>query len=368
MIKKERVARLAEELRKRGLDALYIGPSTDLEYIGGLDTHPDERVRGLMVAKDERCFAMTPLLYKEEMVNAFGDVPFYSEWDDHDGFTGAFRRGCEHLGVLGGKIAFNDGVRAVDMLAIRDAMPIELVNGADILAGQRSRKDEEELALMREASRMAEGVVTRLQKFIKPGMKERDVAKKIAEFYEAEGAEGMSFEPIVASGPNGSMPHYMGDQRVIQENDIIILDLGGRYKSYCSDTTRTLFTGTPTQEMKDIYEIVRRAQAAGEAAVQPGATGQDVDRAARQVIIDAGYGKYFFNRVGHGIGIGVHETPFMIEGNTKPLEPGNVFSVEPGIYIPGKFGVRIENLVAVRPDGTGEALNHFPREITVCEK
>ena len=366
MIKKERVARLAEELRKRGLDALYIGPSTDLEYIGGLDTHPDERVRGLMVAKDERCFAMTPLLYKEEMVNAFGDVPFYSEWDDHDGFTGAFRRGCEHLGVLGGKIAFNDGVRAVDMLAIRDAMPIELVNGADILAGQRSRKDEEELALMREASRMADGVVTRLQKFIKPGMKER--AKKIAEFYEAEGAEGMSFEPIVASGPNGSMPHYMGDQRVIQENDIIILDLGGRYKSYCSDTTRTLFTGTPTQEMKDIYEIVRRAQAAGEAAVQPGATGQDVDRAARQVIIDAGYGKYFFNRVGHGIGIGVHETPFMIEGNTKPLEPGKVFSVEPGIYIPGKFGVRIENLVAVRPDGTGEALNHLPREIAVCEK
>ena len=106
MIKSERVERLAEELRKRGLDALYIGPSTDLEYIGGLDTHPDERVRGLMVGKDARCFAMTPLLYKEEMVNAFGDVPFYSEWDDHEGFTGAFRRGCEHLGVLGGKIAF----------------------------------------------------------------------------------------------------------------------------------------------------------------------------------------------------------------------------------------------------------------------
>ena len=105
MIRKERVARLAEELRRRGLDAVYLGPSTDLEYISGLDTHPDERVRGLMVAKDERCFAMTPLLYREEMVKAFGDVPFYAEWDDHEGFTGAFRRGCEHLGIVGGKIA-----------------------------------------------------------------------------------------------------------------------------------------------------------------------------------------------------------------------------------------------------------------------
>ncbi|MPN23561.1 putative dipeptidase PepE [bioreactor metagenome] len=176
----------------------------------------------------------------------------------------------------------------------------------------------------------------------------------------------MSFNPIVASGPNGSMPHYSGGERVIGENDIVILDLGGRYKSYCSDTTRTLFTGTPTEEMKKVYEIVKRSQAAGEAAVRPGATGQDVDRAARQVIIDAGYGEFFFNRVGHGVGLAVHESPYMIEGNDVPLAPGNVFSVEPGIYLPGKFGVRIENLVAVRPDGSGEALNHFTRELTIC--
>ena len=340
MIKKKRVERLAQTLKDRGIDALYIGPSTDLEYVGGLDTQPDERVRGLMVAKDARCFAMTPLLYKEEIVKAFEDVPFYAEWNDHEGFTGAFRRGCEHLGIVGGRIAFNDGVRAVDMLAVRDAMPMEMVNGADLLAGQRSRKDEEELEVLRESSRIVDKVVAKLQKFIRPGIKERDVAKKIPEFFEEEG--------------------------VIGENDIVILDLGGRYKSYCSDTTRTLFTGTPTEEMKKVYEIVKRSQAAGEAAVRPGATGQDVDRAARQVIIDAGYGEFFFNRVGHGVGLAVHESPYMIEGNDVPLAPGNVFSVEPGIYLPGKFGVRIENLVAVRPDGSGEALNHFTRELTIC--
>lgn len=367
MIRTERVAKLADELVKRGLDALYIGPSTDLEYIGELDTHPDERVRGLMVDKKGKCFAMTPLLYKEEMVKAFGDVPFYSEWDDHEGFTDAFKRGCEHLGVLGGKIAFNDGVRAVDMLAIRDVMDIQMFNGQDILAPLRSQKDEEELNRMREAARLIDAVVDKLFTFIKPGMKERDVVKKVPELLEELGCNEMSFTPIVASGPNGSMPHYSGDQRVIQEQDVIILDMGCRYKSYCSDTSRTFFVGEPTQEMRDIYEIVRRAQAAGEAAVQPGATGEDVDRAARKVIIDAGYGKYFFNRVGHGVGIAVHENPFIIEGNKKPLRPGNVFSVEPGIYIEGKFGMRVENLVAVKPDGTAEALNKTIREMRIIK-
>lgn len=368
MIREKRVKRLAEELIKRGLDAIYLGPSADLEYIGGLDTHPDERVRGLMVSKNGKCFAMTPLLYKEEMVNAFGDVPFYSEWNDHEGFTGAFKRGCEELGVLGGKIAFNDGVRAVDMLAMRDAMDIQMYNGVSVLDPLRSCKDEEELDAMRESSKIVDGVVAKLHKFIKPGMKERDIAKKIPEFFEEFGCYQLSFNPIVASGPNGSMPHYGGDQRVIEENDLIILDLGGRYNSYCSDTTRTLFVGAPTEEQRKIYEIVRAAQAAGEAAVVPGATGQDVDRAARKVITDAGYGEFFFNRVGHGIGMAVHESPYIIEGNNVPLKPGNVFSIEPGIYIAGKFGIRIENLVAVRPDGTGEALNKFPREITICGK
>lgn len=364
MIKQKRVGALAGELKKLGLDAIYLGPSTDLEYIGELHTHPDERVRGLLVNSDGACAAIVPMLYREEMVKAFGGDAIYEEWDDHEGFTGAFRRALEKLGALGGKVAFNDGVRAVDMLAIRDAMDIQLHNGANILAPLRSRKDGEELELMRRASAIADGVVGKLRDFIRPGMKERDVAKAIPDFFEELGADGMSFGPIVATGPNGSMPHYGGNQRVIEENDVVLLDLGGRYKGYCSDITRTLFMGEPTEEQKKVYEIVRQAQEAGEAAVKPGATGQDVDRAARKVIIDAGYGKHFFNRVGHGIGIAVHENPYMIEGNDTPLQPGNVFSVEPGIYLPGKFGVRIENLVAVREDGYGEALNKFPRELT----
>lgn len=366
MIKQKRVERLTHELKARGLDAIYLGPSADLEYIGELDTHPDERVRGLMIGKDGRCFAMTPLLYEEEMMKALGDVPFYSRWNDHEGFTGAFKRGCEYLGVVGGKIAFNDGVRAVDMLAVRDSMDIQMVNGLDILSPLRSRKDEEELDIMRESSLIADKVIGRIQNYLRPGLKERDLLKKIPEFFEEFGVTQLSFSPIVASGPNGSMPHYSGCERVIEKNDVVIFDIGGRYKSYCSDTSRTFFVGEPTDEQRKVYEIVRRSQEAGEAAVKPGATGQDVDRAARQVIIDAGYGQYFFNRVGHGVGIAIHESPYMIEGNDVPLEPGNVFSIEPGIYIAGKFGMRVENLVAVRPDGTGEALNKFTKELVIC--
>lgn len=298
------------------------------------------------------------------MVIAFRDGAAYEEWNDHEGFTGAFQRGLERLGALGSKVAFNDGVRAVDMLAIRDAMEIQLCSGADVLAPLRARKDEDELAAIHKASEIADGVVFKLRCFIKPGMKERDVARAIPDFFDELGAESVSFDPIVAAGSNGSMPHYGGNQRVIEENDVILLDLGGRYKGYCSDMTRTLFLGEPTAEQAEIYEVVRLAQAAGEAAVKPGATGEDVDRAARRVIIEAGYGKYFFNRVGHGVGIAVHELPYIIEGNKKLLEPGNVFSIEPGVYLPGKFGVRIENLATVRPDGMGEALNKFPREPT----
>jgi Xaa-Pro aminopeptidase len=244
-------------------------------------------------------------------------------------------------------------------------MDIQMVNGQDILAPLRSQKDDEELDRLREAARMIDAVVEKLFVFIKPGMKERDIIKKIPEFLEEVGCTEMSFSPIIASGPNASMPHYGGDQRVIQEQDLMILDLGCRYKSYCSDTSRTFFVGEPTDEQREIYEIVRLSQEAGEAAVQPGATGEDVDRAARRVIEDAGYGKYFFNRVGHGVGIAVHENPYIIEGNDKPLKPGNVFSIEPGIYIAGKFGMRVENLVAVKPDGTAEALNKTTREMRI---
>ena len=364
MLQRKRLARVRERLEAEGLDAVFLGPSTDLEYLSGLTLFPDERFKGLMVGR-EGLFALVPLLYREDMGRTLGeDVPL-QVWEDHQGFRDAWTRGCEALGLGGRRIAVNDGVRAVDLLDAQEAVPGAYLNGARLLEPLRRRKEPEELELLREASKRADEVVRRLAATLRPGMVERELSKKIVEWFEELGAEELSFNPIVASGPNGSMPHYGGCDRVIQENDLVIFDLGCRYRGYCSDITRTLFVGEPTAKQREVYEIVRRAQAAGEAAVRPGVTAQEVDRAARKVIADAGYGAFFLNRLGHGVGMAVHEAPYIIEGSELPLEVGNVFSIEPGIYLPGEFGVRIENLVAVTETGC-EPLNAFPRELTVA--
>ena len=178
------------------------------------------------------------------------------------------------------------------------------------------------------------------------------------------GGEELSFEPIVASGPNGSMPHYNDDKRVIEEQDLVILDFGCRYKGYCSDTSRTVFIGEPTEEQKKVYEIVLRANREAEKAVKEGVTAGEIDRIARKIITDEGYGEYFINRTGHGIGVEIHEEPFIKEGNKEILKSGMAFSVEPGIYIPGKFGMRVEDIVIV--DGEkARILNKSNKEMTI---
>lgn len=367
MLDAQRVEKLARELSSNGIDAIYIGPSTDLEYMAQLQLFDDQRTKGLVLTKEGKAFALVPLLYEQEMRHALGANVAYKIWSDHEGFKDAFKSGCEELGLSGKKVAINDGVRATDLIDMKSVVDAEYINGARTLSPLRVAKDERELAYMRRASEIADSVMDDVSKFMKPGMIEREVKEFLIRRFTERGGEGLSFSPIVASGPGGSMPHYRKEDREIICGDFVIIDMGCRYNGYCSDITRTFCIGDPSDEQKKIYDIVLEAQKAGESAVRPGATGQDVDRAARRVIADAGYGKYFINRLGHGIGIAVHESPYIIEGNDVPLGPGNVFSIEPGIYLEGKFGVRIENLVAIRPDGTGEALNKFPREMIVIK-
>jgi Xaa-Pro aminopeptidase len=367
MLHTQRIAKLTRILSSKGLDAIFAGPSTDLEYLAGLKLFDDERVKGLMISKTGKVFALTPMLYGEEMQNTLGGEAVYKIWADHDGFHRAFAEGAKEIGVTGGRIAINDGVRAVDLIEMKSALDAEYVNGAATLSPLRRVKDETELEHLRRAGAIADAVMEDLPKIIKEGISERAVRENIVRLFEEYGGEGLSFSPIVASGPGGSMPHYQGDSRTIRGGDFVVVDMGCRYKGYCSDMTRTFCVGEPSDEMKRVYSVVLEAQKAGEAAVKKGCTGQDVDRAGRRIIVDAGYGEYFLNRLGHGVGIAIHEEPYIIEGNDMPLEPGNVFSVEPGIYIAGKFGVRIENLVAVKADGTAEPLNKFTREMIVIK-
>ncbi|MCX7828966.1 MAG: Xaa-Pro peptidase family protein [Thermanaerothrix sp.] len=357
-----RLERLVKRLGEEGMDGLFLGPSGDLLYITGLDLFPDERCKGLMVSRNG-CFGLVPRLYRQEMELHMEGVPLFV-WDDREGFVGAYREGCRRLGLEGGVIGVNCGMRAVDLIDAQGAVPARYVNGAKVLDPLRRVKTEEELALMRRASAMADQVMERVYRFLRPGLSERQVKEFILKCFDELGTTP-SFDPIVAFGANAAMPHYGGVDAVGREGDCVVLDFGCRVQGYCSDMTRTFFLAGVPEKSREVYQVVLKSQLKGIEAVRPSVPAQEVDRAARDVIARAGYGEHFLNRLGHGIGLEVHEGPYIVEGNHAPLEVGNVFSVEPGIYIPGALGVRIEDLVVVGEDGP-EVLNSFPKELMVA--
>ena len=215
----------------------------------------------------------------------------------------------------------------------------------------RMIKDAEELKLMRESSRKYDEVLEKTISQIRPDMTENELASLYRANAKAAGASGESFDSLICFGPNCAEPHHATDDTVLKPGDPVICDVGLLWKSYCSDMTRTVFFGGATDEQKRVYEIVAQANAAGRAAVRPGVPMKEFDRAARKVIEDAGYGKYFIHRTGHNIGLDVHELPDVSATSEAVAQPGMCFSVEPGIYLPGKFGVRVEDLVCVTEDG-----------------
>jgi Xaa-Pro dipeptidase len=289
-------------------------------------------------------------------------------WNDEEWFEGAFQKAADHLQLNG----MHWGVealymRVLELEALQKVAPgLQTSHAEPALMALRSVKDESELAAMGKAIAVAERSIERLIPQIKIGMTEKQVAAQLTAILLDEGGESIAFGPIVSTGPNAASPHAMPGERPLANGDLLVVDWGVFVDSYPSDITRTFAVGEVNDELKHIYDIVRQANEAGKQAAKPGATGQDVDRAARKVITDAGYGDYFFHRTGHGLGLEVHELPGMVEGNTTPLQIGNVFTVEPGIYIAGRGGVRIEDDVVVTADGC-RSLTSFPRDMITIE-
>lgn len=359
----KRFNKLLEILQNSNLDGIFLAPSSDLEYTTGLKLHPDSRFKGVMISKNGESFALCPSLYREEMEAALPESTAILEWKDGQGFVEVFKDGIKALGLNNGRVAFNAGVKAVDMLDAVLETNITCVNGASVLSPLRRSKDEQELDFLRAASRNNDAVMEDLKNFIRPGVTEKDIAKHIMFLHEKRG--GVPRYPVVASGINGSMPHYGGqDNRIIQNKDIIIVDTGAWYNSYNCDMTRMFFIGDPTEEQKKVYRIVLEAQNIGEEEATLGAIPEDIDNKARKVIETAGYGAAFTHRLGHGTGMDPHEDPFIVAGNKRPLEAGNCFSIEPGIYLKGAFGVRIENLIAITETGP-EVLNKLDKEMII---
>ena len=267
----------------------------------------------------------------------------------------------QHLRRLG----FEDAYMTVqDHERYRKALSCDLVPATDILWQLRAVKDAEELDAMVAAQRIAEKALDQILGEIRPGVTEKEIAARLQYLMLHFGAENMSFDPIVVSGPNGSLPHGVPGERVIQNGEFITMDFGCIYHGYCSDMTRTVAVGFATEEMQTVYRTVLAAQEAGIRAARAGVTGREVDGAARAVITAAGYGDYFGHSFGHGVGVEIHEAPNASPMNEKPLPAGAVISAEPGIYLPGKLGVRIEDVLLLTEDGCRD-ITKAPKELII---
>lgn len=359
---KKYLNKLTAILTENNIDAILVAPSEEMEFLMEHNTHLCERFQALIIKNDGTYFYICNLLTVDEVQSVLGpDIKVYG-WFDGDVFTDTVKKAFEDNGLIGKTIAVNSTERAFIILQLMEAMNVKFVNGKTLLEEMRMIKDEQELENLRIAARITDESYEELLQYIKPGMKEKDIADKMKDIFKAKGAdEGFT---MVCSGPNSSYPHYSSDQRVIQKKDIIVLDWGCKYNNMCSDMSRTVFVGGITEEEKKAYETVRASQQAGVNAAVNGAYIPDVDAASRDIIINSGYEKYFFTRLGHGIGYSVHESPDIKKSNIRNLQPGMVFSIEPGIYIAGKFGMRIEDIVAVTEEGN-EVLNKASKDIKI---
>ncbi|MDO9508883.1 MAG: Xaa-Pro peptidase family protein [Thermovirgaceae bacterium] len=348
-----------------GCDALVIGPSPDLEYLTGLAPHPGERFNGLFLMADGRSFAVVSKIYAQEYRETLPPAVTVNEWGDEEWFYSTLSKAFSDHGIHeGAVIAFNDSIMAVDAVEIARREKIQSANGWHTLAPLRLIKDSEEVACMKKAGEISDSALEALIPFIRPGRTEKEIRRKLLELLEDFGATSTAFSPIVARGENAAMPHYPGGEGVLKEKDSLLIDFGCRYKGYFSDITRTFFIGEPDPDIREIYEVVLKSQIRGEEFARPGITSESLDIAARSVIEGAGFGPFFNNRLGHGIGLAIHESPNIMRGNTQILSEGMTFSIEPGIYIPGKIGIRIENCVVVTSGGC-EPLTRFPKDLRI---
>jgi Xaa-Pro dipeptidase len=359
-----RLDKLTKQILAHGADGIALVPGPNMAYLSGIHSHVSERPIVLFYPADDEPAIVIPGLEAMKARDAGIPEDRIFAWSDDEGYTGAFQQACAKLELsdyLLGVEALHMRVLELELLK-RYAPGLTTTHAEPILMALRAVKDAEEIATLERAIAIAERAMERLIPQIEIGMTEKQVAAMLTQLQLEEGADGIAFGPIVSTGPNAASPHAVPTERPLQEGDLLVIDWGCLVDGYPSDITRTFAVGAIDPELRHIYEMVKLANQQGVLASRPGATGQDVDRAAREVIDDAGYGEYFFHRTGHGLGVEGHEPPFMMEANTDPLVVGNVFTVEPGIYIAGRCGVRIEDDVLITADGH-RSLTTMTREL-----
>lgn len=355
-----RIERARSLMAARGIDALLLSVGADLPYFTGYEAMPLERLTMLVVGREAEPTLVVPALEAPRVQDreAFGVRP-WGETEDPVAIVAGLTQPAA-------RVAIGDTTWSTFLLGLQEAMPGATFEAASSLTRElRMRKEPAEIEYLRAAAEATDRVVVHLESVRFSGRTEAEVAVDVRRMTVEEGHDVSTFH-IVASGPNAASPHHEPGERVIEKGDTIVVDFGGRWRGYCSDTTRTFVVGDPAAEVAAAYEVLETAQAAARAAVRPGVTADSVDAAARSVISDAAYGDRFIHRTGHGIGLEAHEHPYLVEGNDLLLEEGMTFSIEPGIYTPGEWGMRLEDIVACGPDGVDE-LNRSERHLRVVE-
>ncbi len=365
-----RLARLRAITQERGADAVALVPGANMVYFTGLHYHLSERPTIALVLSGGGTVFIVPQLESAHLqaVQDALDVRHAFAWTDADGYVGAFQGAAVDLGLRGGVLGVDDmTMRVFEWLAFSAHAPgLHVASMGQDLLGLRAVKTPDEIAYMRRAVQLSEKSLEETLVQVRPGMTERHVADLLKSRLSANGSEGEAFGTMVLAGANSGNPHSTVGDNLIGADDFLLFDFGGTVHGYPADITRTFCLGTPTGEMTAMHNAVLRANEAARLAVRPGVTSGDVDRAARAEIEAAGYGEYFIHRTGHGLGLEVHELPNITPGGELELAAGMVFTIEPGVYIAGLGGVRIEDNIVVTEDGA-ESLTTFPRRLRLSE-
>ncbi len=352
----DHIAKITAQLPEHGLDAMLVTSAPGERYAVGF-----EGEGWVLVSRDGARYSTDGRYIEAARQQVTGaEIVLTERGQSHLALAREEirRRGLKRVGFESGRVS------ADELGRWKDSLPCELVAAQGLLDGLRAAKDEEELARMRQAQRITDEAFREILNFIRPGLTEQEVAARLVYELLRRGGRRVSFDPIVAAGANGSMPHAVPGETVIQPGMFVTMDFGCVYEGYCSDMTRTVAVGQPTDEMERVYHTVLEAQRAGIAAARAGVTGSEVDRAARQVIQQAGYGSFFSHSFGHSLGLEIHESPNASPSEQTVFPAGAVISAEPGIYLPGHFGVRIEDVLVLREGGC-EDITQAPKNLIV---
>lgn len=347
----ERLSRLRVAMIDAQIGAVILTPGANMRYLAGFSEEGFERLLCLVVPLDSDCVLVAPSVNAEQAKANPAGIADVRVWDDRSGWEGLVGLLAEERELKAARIGVDDGMAARFLLPLLAMLGgAEFCSARDALSGLRMRKDPAELDALARAAIVTDAAYLAGRDACRPGATERQVALAIENAIAERGA-ALSFETIVAAGENSALPHHRPGSRALAKGDSVTLDLGARVDGYCGDITRVVSVGPPSAEAAVLYDIVLRAQQAGVAAVRPGIAAEAVDEAARSVIDAAGFGDAFIHRAGHGIGLDDHELPNIVAGNSHLLREGECFSIEPGIYLAGRFGIRLENIVAVAGGG-----------------